>query len=205
MFKDEVKNSPIALGKQNSDSSAAKAIAKYGLENLLYAIASTRHVPVNFLNRDEYIFKIMKEVSADITKENVEELLRVASGTNSRLLSTSSEVFKTVLWKASYTNNEPYLNFVCPQNSECLNGDCDGKLYPCYKSEITVYKLSGPEPGMKCSLRCRMCKARYHINFYTIPKEGKKFYPEELKPSLKSSSSWTFFTRDTYELMCEAG
>ena len=206
IFQEKVKNSPIGIARTKTDSSvAAKAIAKYGLNSLLVAIAASKHVPTNFLNRDLYVFRIIQEVCPEMTEDGAEELLRIATDIDSDLLSSSSEEFQKVLWKTSYTYNEPYLNFICPQNSECLNENCDGKVYPCYKSEVTIFKLSGPEPGMKCSLRCRSCKARYHINFYSIPKEGKKYYPAEFKPTLKSCSSRTFFTRDTYELMCESG
>ena len=178
IFQSQVKNSPIGIAKIKTDSSvAAKAIAKYGLDSLLVTIAASKHVPTNFLNRDVYVYRIIREVCPEITDDGAEELLRIATDIDSDLLSSSSENFKKVLWKTSYTHNEPYLNFICPQNTECLNENCEGKLYPCYKSEVTIFKLSGPEPGMKCSLRCRSCYARYHIIFSLFLRRAKSITP----------------------------
>ncbi|WAR06262.1 hypothetical protein MAR_021631 [Mya arenaria] len=98
--------------------------------------------------------------------------------------------FKTVLWKASRAHKEPLLNFIAPVVDACLIPDCGGKVYPASKSNITLFKITGPEPGLKCSLRCRSCGARYYISHYTIPNVGRRYYDVKYKTSQKESSNW---------------
>lgn len=177
-FQECVKKNGAIIATENEDLLVAKSIAKFGLKTLVCAINACYHVPENFLNRDTYIYNIVTQIHPNISSNIVDELISIVPHMKTDISSVTSSAFRNVLWKASFKHQEPYLNFLTPNISDCLNGDCDGKLYPCYKSTATIYKLTGPEPAMKCSLRCRSCSSRYHINCYTVPNEGKKYYPD---------------------------
>ncbi|XP_052782723.1 uncharacterized protein LOC128218976 isoform X2 [Mya arenaria] len=190
-------------GKSNDLSTI---IQKYGLNTFVCAVQTDKHIPKNFVNRDDYFLKIMQEVDKSMNIKHVIELQRLCEKIpdETRLVDCGAK-FKTVLWKASRAHKEPLLNFIAPVVDACLIPDCGGKVYPASKSNITLFKITGPEPGLKCSLRCRSCGARYYISHYTIPNVGRRYYDVKYKTSQKESSNWVYFDDSTYELMCESG
>ncbi|XP_053394211.1 uncharacterized protein LOC123566027 [Mercenaria mercenaria] len=204
IFKDSVKKVEICTRSDNEDAIAAKCIAKYGLELYLCASNAVKHVPIMFKDRMKYISNIIREVNGQMKDSEIIDLINAVNCIKSDM-SVGGENFKNVLWRTSFKHKEPYLNFLVPQVSQCLVNECGGNLYPAYISNVTLYKLTGPEPGLKCILRCRSCSSRYNIDFYTIPNIGRKLYTGDKRCHLKSSSSWSYFCQDTFEFMCESG
>lgn len=209
-FAKEVNNvSVIELGKLGSgDYLAAGLVMKFGLDVFQITLQALHHIPEQFPDRVKYVTNIVKLVKGDKFElkqfeksiDLFERLMKTLG--NSAPLDSS---FTSILWNATTLYGEPYLNFLIPNVSMCLNGNCTGVLYTCEKSQVTIYKLTGPEPGLKTSLRCRNCDTRYHLGFYSIPKQGRSFYGEENRSLYKASSTRSFFSKDTYEFMCESG
>lgn len=210
-FANEVNTvSVIDLGKlKNENVLAASLIIKFGLEIFQSTILALRHVPESFPDRGKYVLNIVKVYDEGNTldvkqfKESIHLFERLLH--KSKTDSAAEKNFINTLWKATNDNGEPYLNFLVPNVSICLNGNCGGTLYPCEKAQVTVFKLTGPEPGLKSSLRCRSCDARYHLGCFTVPNQGRSFYTEHNQSQYKSASTRQIFSSDTYNFMCESG
>lgn len=201
--------SAIELGQLGyGDELAAGLVMKFGFNVFQITLQALCHIPEKFPDRLTYITNIVKMVVGENFEmkefeSSVDLFERLMNKT--RKFTPLDSSFREVLWNATDQYGEPYLNFLIPNVSVCLNGSCKGLLYPSEKSQVTIYKLTGPEPGLKTSFRCRACDTRYHLGFYSKPKQGRSFYGEKNRSVYKAASTRSFFSKDTYELMCESG
>jgi hypothetical protein len=203
-FQDSVKKSDICTSSGCDNEIAARCIAKYGLDTFMCALSANQHVPVLFYDRMRYIINIIKEVNSQLNDNKIIDLVNAVSCIKSDWSMDESN-FKKILWKASFKHKEPYLNFIVPKVTQCIWNECKGNVYPKCKSGVTLYKMTGPEPALKSTLRCRSCSIHYNVNFFTVPNVGRKLYTGNNVSDLKNSSTWSYFSQYAFEFMCESG
>ncbi|XP_053375414.1 uncharacterized protein LOC123543734 isoform X2 [Mercenaria mercenaria] len=177
----------------------ASLVCTYGLNYVVRLLGAIRHVPNSFLERYQYIFKIMNcdgnHLSLNLVEKYVRSLQVYAN-------QCGFEVDRNTLWSCTNKYDEGFLVFLVPPVSECLQ--CSGTLYPLNKVQVTLFTMNGPRPGMKTTTRCKKgCGAIYNVDRYSCPAKGTFFYSE--KQPVISSSNCVYLTRDVHELLCESG
>lgn len=156
--------------------------------------AAITHVPENFLERNEIILNICLSFPPFLTlKSDTVVQLIVLTSCRSLLdfYRDHPQDIASTLWQASWNQKEPYLAFVNPPVSECVN--CGETLHPYARVAVTLCSLSGPIPGQRGVLRCKSCKVYYHLDWYTVPNSGKSFYPPPITSEWKTASNRVFW------------
>ncbi|XP_062593428.1 uncharacterized protein LOC134254917 [Saccostrea cucullata] len=168
--------------------------------------AAINHVPENFLDRNTLIMNICKASPEfnTLTPETVMQFIPVFQRCHSlmKFYKDNEQDISTILWQASWHHKEPFLAFINPPVTECLQ--CEETLYPTARVPITLYHLTGPIPGQRGVLKCKSCQIYYHVDGYSVPNQGKSFYPAPITCPWKSASNRVFWSKDLHEFLCES-
>ena len=125
------------------------------------------HIPSRFPNRSKFISQIINVRYPDIASHiDFQSLLNRVDQTTK---DTYPPVDRDLLWDASLQSSKPYLVMVTPKvGNYCLIPTCLGHLHAPVQSvtNITVYTLEGPVPGMKCSFVCSKCFTSCYFRYY---------------------------------------
>uniref|UniRef100_K1R507 CxC5 like cysteine cluster associated with KDZ domain-containing protein n=1 Tax=Magallana gigas TaxID=29159 RepID=K1R507_MAGGI len=188
---------------QSCDETALIIIAKHGFEKFVTLRSACHHVPATFPNRVTFIKNIVFDLN--IPGCEVEEFAASCYATKQTGVDQMTDIFQSQLLKASSHFGEPYMVFQVPNVDSCLF--CGGMVYGEKPARVTIFTLQGPFPGLKSSLKCRRCHARFNADMYHEV-SGPSFYypnPEMACGNIVQASNRVGFTKDLYELLCESG
>lgn len=188
---------------QSCDETALIIIAKHGFEKFVTLRSACHHMPATFPNRVTFIKNIVFDLN--IPGCEVEEFAASCYATKQTGVDQMTDIFQSQLLKASSHFGEPYMVFQVPNVDSCLF--CGGMVYGEKPARVTIFTLQGPFPGLKSSLKCRRCHARFNADMYHEV-SGPSFYypnPEMACGNIVQASNRVGFTKDLYELLCESG
>lgn len=88
--------------------------------------------------------------------------------------------------KACLSTGIPFYEIICPPVEKCVK--CDRKLtIHNQPAQVTIFKLTGPVPGLKLTSKCQRCGLIYKYAQYGNKSEGFQFYPER-RPLIEASN-----------------
>ena len=88
--------------------------------------------------------------------------------------------------KACLSTGIPFYEILCPPVEKCVK--CDRKLtIHNQPAQVTIFKLTGPVPGLKLTSKCQRCGLIYKYAQYGNKSEGFQFYPER-RPLIEASN-----------------
>ena len=88
--------------------------------------------------------------------------------------------------KACLSTGIPFYEIICPPVEKCMK--CDRKLtIHNQPAQVTIFKLTGPVPGLKLTSKCQRCGLIYKYAQYGNKSEGFQFYPER-RPLIEASN-----------------
>jgi hypothetical protein len=181
------------------DEAGIVILCKHGLDTLVLLRDACQHVPSRFPNRLNYIKNIVFDLG--ITDFDVEMFAGLCHGPEVLSFGQMSTTFQKQLSLASNNFNDMYMSFQLPSVDNCLF--CGGSLYAEQPAHSTVFTLRGAFPGLKASLKCRKCYAKFHTDMFHEVSGPRHFYTK--MAGVVQASNRISLTRDLYEFLCESG
>lgn len=119
-------------------------------------------VPPIFLKyREEYIASIVNEDMEDDRKLSLSAVsAAICYLKKIKQLENFGYPHRNLLWKATFNKQLPHMEFIGPPVLECVV--CNNQLQihnP--PTSVICFRLSGPLPALKITLRCRSCCLNY--------------------------------------------
>lgn len=110
------------------------------------------------------------------------------------------------LRNTSYTFGSAHTSFLVPPVSCCINKQCRCYAKPLYRhhppTAVTVFTLSGPNPGTKINLKCRGCSTIYNYSMYGQKSvNGEQFYEGSPRQYIEVTDE-VYCERSLFELYC---
>ena len=90
--------------------------------------------------------------------------------------------------KACLSTGIPFYEILCPPVEKCVKCDRELTIHN-QPAQVTIFKLTGPVPGLKLTSKCQRCGLIYKYAQYGNNKynEGFQFYPER-SPLVEASN-----------------
>lgn len=166
------------LPLENEEDTASVLTMCLSVTQMATLCAIINHVPENFPDRNVIIRNICQAspLFASTKPESVLHFLWILQCCpNLTTFHKDNPVdISSLLWQASWLHKEPYLAFINPPVTECVQ--CEETLYSFARVAVTLYNLSGPIPGQRGVLKCKSCQMYYHVDGYSMPSQGKAYF-----------------------------